>query len=59
MQLFPFQLDTTHLSVESVAARVLAMTNGRTESARFLSVNIPRRRWLHSVRRAGDFRIIE
>ncbi|MGO9117674.1 MAG: 3-dehydroquinate synthase [Desulfomonilaceae bacterium] len=38
---FPFQLDTTHLSVESVAARVLAMANGRTESARFLSVNVP------------------
>jgi shikimate kinase / 3-dehydroquinate synthase len=38
---FPFQLDTTHLSVESVVARVLAMANGRTQSARFLSVNLP------------------
>ena len=40
-RVFPFQLDTTHLSVESVAGRVLAVANGRTESARFLSVNLP------------------
>ncbi len=38
---FPFQLDTTHLSVESVVGRILAVSNGRTGSARFLSVNLP------------------
>ena len=38
---FPFHLDTTHLSVESVVARVLAIANGRTESIRFITVNLP------------------
>jgi len=37
---FPFHLDTTHLSVESVVERVLAVANGRTESVRFLTVNL-------------------
>ena len=38
---FPFHLDTTYLSIESVVARVLAVANGRTESVRFLTVNLP------------------
>lgn len=38
---FPFHLNTTHLSIESVIECVLAVANGRTESVRFLTVNLP------------------
>ncbi len=38
---FPFHLDTTYLSAESVVESVLAVANGHTESVRFLTVNLP------------------
>ena len=38
---FPFHLNTTYLSIESVVERVLPVANGRTESVRFLTVHLP------------------
>ncbi|HTY23948.1 MAG TPA: 3-dehydroquinate synthase [Desulfomonilaceae bacterium] len=38
---FPFQLDTTHLSVEDTAQRILRITDRGAESAKSITVNLP------------------